>query len=234
MSWRAIKWARKQRVGSQTAKAVLICQALHADNNGFCWPSQETIAKEIESSVDSVQRALKKVLVPTFVHRIKRKSSDGRRISDAYQLLLDRDLCGPCSSAPCGSVDDSYQTAKRVAAEPQTDALPGSTVRPKYLEENINESSCRNVRDTLGGARLEKRLGKVIFNSWFAKVVFVGERGQLLILQAENRHLADHIEQQFDHRILECFQPECRQAVRVRVFVRKDKTLSEGGGYRKL
>ena len=86
MSWRAIKWARKQRTGSQTAKAVLICLAHHSDDRGFCWPSQETVAAEIESSVDSVQRALKKALVPSFVQRIKRKSSDGRRISDSYRL----------------------------------------------------------------------------------------------------------------------------------------------------
>ena len=129
MSWNAIKWARKQRVGSTTAKGVLITLALHADETGYCWPSQETIATEIESSVDSIQRALKKHLEPAFVRRIKRKSSDGRRISDGYQLMLGRapdsvqsKSCGPASCGPVGVGDQAVQST---ATEPQTDASPG-------------------------------------------------------------------------------------------------------------
>jgi Helix-turn-helix domain len=225
VSWRAIKWVRKQRAGSQTAKAVLICLAHHADDNGFCWPSQDTIAAEIESSVDSVQRALKKVLIPSFVQRIKRKSSDGRRISDAYRLRLDRvpDEHQPdsCGVAPCGLVEDDNRTANSPIAGPQTSNTPGGTVRPKYLEEDLQESSCRRLGETPGGARLEKKLGKVLFNCWFAKVIFIGERDQLLILEADRRHIARHIQEQFDHNILDAFRPEHKEAVRVKVIVRQ-------------
>jgi hypothetical protein len=233
MSWRVIKWARKQRVGSPTAKAVLICQAHHADDNGLCWPSQETIAAEIETSVDSVQRALKKVLVPTFVHRIKRKSSDGRRISDAYRLRFDRapDEAQPdsCRPAPCGPMDGDARAAKIPVAEPQTGASPDGTVRPKYLEENLQESSCRRISETPGGARLEKKLGKGVYNSWFAKVLFIGVRDQLLTLHAPTAHVAEKIEQWFDPEIVRCFEPEYKQVVRVRVIIRKSATSFEGG-----
>ena len=233
MSWRAIKWARKQRVGSQTAKAVLICLAHHADDNGLCWPSQETIAAEIETSVDSVQRALKKVLIPTFVHRIKRKSSDGRRTSDAYRLRFDRapdeaqpDSCGP---APCGPTDGGAQAAKAPIAEPQTSSSPDGTVRPKYLKEQLQESSCRFLRDSPGGARLEKKLGKSTFDTWFSRICFKEERNQVLIFEADSRFVADHVEQQFDHKILECFLPEHKKAVQVRVFSTKNLNALKGG-----
>jgi chromosomal replication initiation ATPase DnaA len=72
-----------------------------------------------------------------------------------------------------------------------------------------------------GGARLEKKLGKVLFNSWFAKVTFIGERDQLLILQADRQHTARHIQEQFDHNILDAFRPEHKDAVRVGVIVRQ-------------
>jgi hypothetical protein len=228
MSWAAIKWARKQRTGSASAKAVLICLAHHADEKGYCWPAQETMAAEIECSVDSVQRALKK-LESRFIRRIKRKSSDGRRISDAYQLHLDRGpYIEPCGPAPCGLEKDGELAAENPSAEPQIDGSPGSTVRPKYLEENIQESSCRILHSTAGGARLEKRLGKGVFDAWFANVAFVEERNQVLILEADNRFVADRIEQQFDHKILECFRPEYEHSARVRVRVRK-KTDLKGG-----
>jgi hypothetical protein len=221
MSWRAISWARKRRAGSHTAKAVLMNLALHADHEGYCWPSQETMAKEIECSVDSVQRALRK-LERRFLRRIKRKSSDGRRISDAYQLMLR----GP---APCGPADAGDQAAESPVTEPQTDASPGSTVRPKYLEEKIQEPSYRILSATPGGARLAKKLGKVIFDAWFRNVDLVRQQGHVLYLGAENNFIADHIEQQFEDKILECFQPEHKEAIRVRVLFRKETAAPDGG-----
>jgi len=232
MSWPAVKWARKQRVGSQTAKAVLMSMALYADDKGLCWPSQETMASEIECSVDSVQRALKKQLVPSYVKRMKRKSSDGRRISDAYQLRLDRHSDGPhsrsCGPVSCGSAAGNYQTADDGATEPQSDAPPNCTVRPKSIKEKLEESSGRNLATTPGGARLVKRLGKAVFESWFTRVHLVGTQDQTLLLQADNRFIADHVEQQFDHKIVECFRPEYTDVVRVRVVVRKDNSPTGG------
>ena len=226
MSWPAIKWARKQNAGSTTAKAVLICLAHHADQFGYCWPSQETIASEIESSVDSVQRALKKHLVPRLVRRIKRKSSDGRRISDAYQLNLgggtDTANPNPRGPAPCGPADGRCQTANAAFAEPQRDDSADRTVRPKSLKENIQESSGRLLRCTPGGRRLEKRLGKAVFDSWFVKVFFVEERDRVLLLHTDNRFVASRVEQQFDQNILDCFRPEYETAVRVKALVWKD------------
>jgi hypothetical protein len=232
VSWVAIKWGRKQRAGSVIAKAVLMNLSLHADEKGYCWPSQETMAREIECSVDSVQRVLKK-LEPRLLRRIKRKSSDGRRISDAYQLRLDRESEDSQSNsrrtAAGGLVEDGDRAAKNPIAEPQKAASPNCTVRPKYLEENLQESSCRRLSETPGGVRLQKKLGKAVFDSWFAKVILVGVRDQLLILQAPTAHTAEKIAQWFDSEIVRCFEPEYKEVVRVSVIIRKITTSSEGG-----
>jgi hypothetical protein len=234
MSWVAIKWARNQHVGSSTAKAVLLTLALYADETGFCWPSQETIAADIETSVDSVQRALKKHLEPALVRRIKRKSADGRRISDAYQLNLGRRSdgggSGSCGPAPCGPVDVDHRTAANPVTEPQVVDTPSCTVRPKSTMENIYESSGRPLIATAGGKRLEQKLGEAVFHAWFSDVRFIEQRDQFLILAAERRYFADHIEQQFEYKIIDCFRPEYEQALRVKVTVRKNTNPGQGGG----
>lgn len=195
MSWRCIAWARKQLVGSASAKAVLICLAHHADEKGYCWPSQETISAETEISVDSVQRAFKRHLEGKFVRRIKRKSTDGRRISYASELMLDRTPAdhksASCGAAPCGIAEAGNRAANALPAKPQIDPSPDGNVRPKSLEEQIQESSNRTLRNTPGGVRLLKWLGKAQFDAWFAKVLLIGERDQYLILQADTKFIAD-------------------------------------------
>ena len=59
MSWQATEWARRQATGSKSRKVLLLAIATYADENGFCWPAQETLAKDTEMSVDTVQRQLK-------------------------------------------------------------------------------------------------------------------------------------------------------------------------------
>lgn len=226
MSWKAIKWARQQTAGSTIAKFVLVNLAHYADERGYCWPSQETIASDIESSVDSVQRAIKQYLEPRLLHRIKRKSSDGRRVSNGYQLHLS--LTSSSGAAPCGLAADDHHAAETAAAGPQTRASPDRSQRPKYLEDKFNNTSRRSLRDTPSGNRLKKRLGEVVFEAWFADVTIVGERDQLLMLEAKTRFFATRIEQQYEPQIIECFQDDYPGVARLKVSVRRE--VVEAGG----
>jgi len=131
-------------------------------------------------------------------------------------------------AAPCGPADEDHQAAESIAVEPQVDASPDCTVRSKSIKEKLKESSRRILGATPGGARLAKRLGKLVYDSWFRRVRFVGQRDQLLLLQADSRFIADHIEQQFEPRIIECFQPEHKGIVRIRVMVPR-AARPEGG-----
>lgn len=231
MSWKAIKWARQQTAGTTIAKFVLVNLAHYADERGYCWPSQETIASDIESSVDSVQRAIKQYLEPRLLHRIKRKSSDGRRVSHGYQLHLHVSAGGKTSSsgaAPCGLAADDHYAAETAAAGPQTRASPDRSQRPKYSEDKYNNTSRRILRDTSAGERLKKRLGEVVFNAWFADVTILGERDQLLMLEAKTRFFATRIEQQYEPQIIECLQEDYPGAARLKVSVRRE--VVEAGG----
>ena len=58
MSVRAIEWARAQRTGSLTTKAVLAYLAERANDDGECWPSVDLIADEMEAGRRTVIRAI--------------------------------------------------------------------------------------------------------------------------------------------------------------------------------
>ena len=58
MSWHATEWARAQRTGSPTAKAVLAYLAERANNDGECWPSVDLIAAETELGRRTVIRQI--------------------------------------------------------------------------------------------------------------------------------------------------------------------------------
>jgi hypothetical protein len=58
MSWQAIAWSIRQTTGSARRKLLLLALANYADESGVCWPSQETLARDTEQSVDTVQRQL--------------------------------------------------------------------------------------------------------------------------------------------------------------------------------
>jgi hypothetical protein len=61
MSWQATAWAERQVTGHPSRKALLLVLANYADDRGISWPSQETIARGAELSVDTVQRQSKKL-----------------------------------------------------------------------------------------------------------------------------------------------------------------------------
>jgi pyocin large subunit-like protein len=77
MSWEASTWALSQKTGSPSGKAVLLFLANYADDKGRCWPSQNTIAKQTEQSIDTVQRRIKKLEERGLLARNRRIRQDG-------------------------------------------------------------------------------------------------------------------------------------------------------------
>src|SRR5438270_12233038 len=58
MSWKATAWALRQATGAARRKLLLLALANYADEKGVCWPSQTTLARDTEQSVDTVQRQI--------------------------------------------------------------------------------------------------------------------------------------------------------------------------------
>src|SRR5207245_1513586 len=88
MSWQATAWAEKQKTGSPSRKALLLVLANYANEDGFCWPSQTTLSKGAEQSVDTVHRNARRLELDGFIsiESVVRKGGRWPRLS--YRLLI--------------------------------------------------------------------------------------------------------------------------------------------------
>jgi hypothetical protein len=102
MSVQAISWALSVRAGSPSAKCTLLCIANYADEYGKCWPSQATISRQSEQSVDTVQRRVKDLEKAGLLSRTERAEQNGRRGGRYfYQLsIATKDDPLPVETAP--------------------------------------------------------------------------------------------------------------------------------------
>jgi hypothetical protein len=91
MSWQASAWARRQNAGAARRKLLLLVLATYADKFGFCWPSQETLARDTEQSVDSVQRQLGALEKLKLLERARMPKRRGQWQGHRYRLTLQID-----------------------------------------------------------------------------------------------------------------------------------------------
>lgn len=63
MSWKASAWAKEQRLGSPSAKSILMCLADYADPNGLIkgWASQADLAEAAEVSERTAREWLQRL-----------------------------------------------------------------------------------------------------------------------------------------------------------------------------
>lgn len=117
MSVKAVTWALEQEIGDAIQHLLLVNLANYADQNGYCFPGQELLAKRIGRSTDSVQRHLKKLEARGLISRERRSTDAGFRTSDLYKLHIDVTV-GTTPTPPTKS------RTKPRKPKPQTAALP--------------------------------------------------------------------------------------------------------------
>ena len=88
MSYPAIEWAKRQKIGSPIGKAILRALADYADEAGACYPSQASLADECECSVRSIGQWLSTLEEMGLLIRQVRRREDGYRTSDLIVLAL--------------------------------------------------------------------------------------------------------------------------------------------------
>ncbi|WP_441267685.1 helix-turn-helix domain-containing protein [Bradyrhizobium sp. 215_C5_N1_1] len=88
MSWEATAWAAKQITGSAPNKLTLLALANYADERGECWPTQETLARDTEQSIDTVQRRIKNLVELGLVRVERRPGRRGQWQGRRYYLAM--------------------------------------------------------------------------------------------------------------------------------------------------
>lgn len=128
MSYEAQTWAKEQKTGSPTRKAVLLQLANYADGDGLAFPGQQTLSEDLELSERAVRKALGELESGGFLtieHRFWENS--GKQRTNHYHLCLGRNV------VPGGAERGATPGAERGAAEePSTTELPTEPIREVF------------------------------------------------------------------------------------------------------
>lgn len=92
MSWEALTWAsnEKMKLGSPTARGLLILLANYADEEGKCFPSHEKLQKVTEFSARAVQLNMNKLEEWGLIERKRERNDDGTLGRTRYRLCLEK------------------------------------------------------------------------------------------------------------------------------------------------
>ncbi len=137
MSFQAMSWAVRQKVGNATGKAILIMLANYCDHEGACFPSQQRLADECECGLRTITRWLDQFEKDGLLVRERRSREDGSRTSDMIRLLPTRQ-----SGALEGQhATKSYPTRQSGVAEPIREPITKdiSKGRDRKSEEGLFE-----------------------------------------------------------------------------------------------
>ena len=102
MSVRATEWARGQRTGSPTAKALLAYLAERADDDGECWPSVDLIADETELGRRTVIRQIAALEAGGWLAVIRSRRGNRYRLAVVPERHQDAQS-GSARAAPCSA-----------------------------------------------------------------------------------------------------------------------------------
>ena len=190
MSFEAQKQAWQQEVGKASTKVVLIALAKHADNYGYCWPKQETIAEVAEMSVRSVQRHLATLEDLGLIVRIRRHNRVGHRSSDGHQLLF----FVPSETRDLNPTRQTDSLSDKLAGR-----LPDKLAGRHYKEESVSsESSLSLELDDLEKNSPRDLLCAAFEENFFEVLLSEEPRRQMLWLALPSETIADAIAQAND------------------------------------
>ncbi|ASI92471.1 helix-turn-helix domain-containing protein [Vibrio mediterranei] len=134
MSIKVMSWVWDVSTLKGSDKLLMLCLADHADDNGMCWPSIETMARKSGISVSTVKSTLKKLEGAGWLTKRNRfkTSNSGRVVRDSnqYQLSL---------SALKTSSDDLGIESEGLNFEPPS--LEGSDLEQPKSEHSKSEHS---------------------------------------------------------------------------------------------
>ena len=134
MSFPALKWARAIEF-DRSGKAVLVDLALRANSANECWPTCKTIARTLNVSKDTVERAVKRLRTTGLVSVRQQYDKRGRRTANRYQLNV--------GATPNKLGKEPIKTAQE--AEPLSRTVPST--RPHDAGDRFTDQSMEGFKE---------------------------------------------------------------------------------------
>lgn len=91
MSIRIMSQVWNMEIDDSTTKLTLMALADFSDDEGYCYPSYEVLAKKISKSKRTAIRAVEKLAELGFLQKEKRELKDGTSSANLYKILSEND-----------------------------------------------------------------------------------------------------------------------------------------------
>lgn len=102
MSIQAVSWALEQ-IAPMAPKFILVCLANYADENGECWPSIKTMARNAGCGERSVYRYLDELMELGLIEKQEQTGKNGGRTASRYKLIKEKPTAKLADTPLCQS-----------------------------------------------------------------------------------------------------------------------------------
>lgn len=150
MSIKIMSYVWNMEIEDSTAKLALMALADFSDDEGYCFPSYEVLAKKISKSKRTAIRAVEKLAELGFVQKEKRELKDGTSSANLYKIIIENDRVTqthPRVTSPDDRVTpmtpygDTYDTPRVTSVTPPSDTRVtpiNITTNEPSIEPSIN------------------------------------------------------------------------------------------------
>ena len=144
-------------IDDSTTKLTLMALADFSDDEGYCYPSYEVLAKKISKSKRTAIRAVEKLTELGFLQKEKRELKDGTSSANLYKILSEKERVTsmtlpsdtddtprvtsmtPCSDKGVTPINiTTNRTVSRTINEPSINPLPPKGILlPDFIDPNL-------------------------------------------------------------------------------------------------
>lgn len=128
----------------KAALLVLVALGTYSDRDGWCWPSQTTIANRLGVSRPAVANQIKKLKQLGYIQIEPRFDSDGRQVSSKYRVLYD----GEANNNEGGVIKLGDTPVMPEVTPPVTPEVTGGVIKLGDTNDPINDP----INDPLGAS----------------------------------------------------------------------------------
>ena len=157
MSIRIMSQVWNMEIDDSTTKLTLMALADFSDDEGYCYPSYEVLAKKISKSKRTAIRAVEKLTELGFLQKEKRELKDGTSSANLYKILSEKERVtsmtlpsdtddtprvtsmSPCSDKGVTPINiTTNRTVSRTINEPSINPLPPKGILlPDFIDPNL-------------------------------------------------------------------------------------------------
>lgn len=216
---------------NETCLRVLCQIGTYTDDEGWCYPRQGEIGRELGIGRPAVNRAVAKLAERGYLEVHPQRRKDGGKAANLYRVVLDppvelsapesaeigphvppaiQGVCASSDTYPCASSDTGHDSVADTG-----DVSPGESSITSHFNESKIPSDARACSDTsvprafdpahTALMRLKAEIGNAAFSSWFKRVRVdpPDTEGGAVIVRAPTTFIANYIRQHHGERLQE-------------------------------